>query len=485
MCDLSVRQFLQAIGADPSQGVRHLAPNLTDISLRFILQGAHQVHGAIYTKWMSLGGGLGRLGYPISEQQALNPSYPAIQGQRFENGSIIDLGYGTLSSALNDGTSLPEIPYVLTLEGFRCEQKTTRDVFEGGEDELWLRFIVSTSAKLNDAGQVSQVIDYRNDHVISGDDIFVGRVLYSGKLPESMSLACMAIEVDLEYDAEQVMTVFSDKAREHAHLWFSPGSGEVDFFFTFNLIMNAFGTGACTATGPSHPAFWIGGLAGTGLEIVLKLARDWYKSELIGAFLNAQLGADLEKANLGTLPAGTGDKPIEQELRRSSATDKIIVFMDVSFSRYDNGDIREDRRFSGADPKVDYTFTLRHFIGNRDGPKPNPPFGLSVESNPFYISDDDDGRQTFVGVDNHIFWMVSSLGDTGYEVERLTKQDTDFVKIASVVAHNPSTEGANYMDLHEASSEPGDEIKYRVRAYNPNGYGPYSDILFVLIPDYY
>jgi hypothetical protein len=91
---------------------------------------------------------------------------------------------------------------------------------------------------------------------------------------------------------------------------------------------------------------------------------------------------------------------------------------------------------------------------------PNAPFGLSASKSQFGVTS---GRV-------HLFWMVSSLGDKGYDIERRSDRSPSWLKVATIAAHVPSTEGANYVD-----TAPLDDVyHYRVRAGNDAGYSPYS-----------
>ncbi len=481
MSNLSVRQFLKDKGADPYQGVKHLAKALHINSLRLLLCGGYEIRGDIYNEWERLGRGAGKLGYAISNLQVLNPEHSNTKGQKFENGAIIDFGNGVLSSALNDGTVLPETPYVLTLEEIQCTKQTKE---EFGADKLWIRLIVTTSPSLN-GGELNQIIDYKNDNVHAGDHFYVGRVLYSGTLPEYMELAYMAIEVDLESDAEQVMNTFAEKIKIATTPVFNTGSAVTETILWFNIAMNGIGITACEATGPANPAFWIGGIAGTALEGVLLLARSWYETELIGAFQRSIDGLEIQKVSLGTspLPPGTGRVPIEVPIVGSSGNLRVLML--VSFNHYPDGDIKEIRRFITADTdtEVDYTFTFRHCVGNRI---PEAPRNLSVETNPYYIMDysHDPPHKHWAGVENIISWIGDGGINRGFEVERLiVNKDSQFIKIASFSAHHLDqqesfTDTRDHLDVN-----PGDEIKYRIRTYNQNDYSPYSEILSVIVPD--
>ena len=477
MSNLSLRQYLQAKQYDSTQGIRYIFRSRNISSLRLLLFDGHEVQGVIYKEWESLGLGMGKLGFPIDSRQVLNSNYPEIQGQRFENGTITDLGYGTVSAALNDGTSLPEIPYKLTLEKFRCEKRTTGE--PGDEDEMWIRLIVSNQS-LNGQNEMFKVYDYRNEHVRPHSDYPINLTLYQGKLPEIMQLSYMALEVDLDAAADNTLAIFTDKIKTDAEKWFSSELPNFESALRLIIAGNSMICIPLCALGGPYSAI-IGTIAGGVLDGVLVVTIDWNRAELIGADRIDCLGPVLRDQNLTTLPTGSASYEV---VYGATLNEEIKEKVTVSYSRYDNGDIGEHRRYSGTDAEVDYTFTFRHSICNRTGPKPNPPYGLSGYTLSYrsFKPDVEPKSEHFLGAESHIFWMVSSLGDTGYEIERLTKHDSKFVMVAWVAAHNPSTEGANFMEEWGAfDCDPGDEIKYRIRAFNGNGYSPYSQILSLLV----
>jgi hypothetical protein len=109
---------------------------------------------------------------------------------------------------------------------------------------------------------------------------------------------------------------------------------------------------------------------------------------------------------------------------------------------------------------------------------PDTPYGLSAA---VASHAERAGKKVYVYFTAHVFWMVSSYGDLIYEVERRKPGYNDFVKVASVPAHNPSVDGANDLDRLPGGTRKGDTYEYRVRAYNPYGYSPYSQLLTVKV----
>ncbi len=101
---------------------------------------------------------------------------------------------------------------------------------------------------------------------------------------------------------------------------------------------------------------------------------------------------------------------------------------------------------------------------------PNPPYELSASS----------GTSVYDFRKVHIYWMSNSLSDAGYELERRRQGENSFVWVASINAHLPSTEGANYEDTI-ADGLGGQTYEYRVRAYNRSSYSAYSQILTVTL----
>jgi len=341
MTDLCLRPYLRMKGVIANQGVRSsCGPGI--ISLRTLLSSYSM---PIYEKWQSLGGKQGRLGNSIGDQQKFDVDNHKFWGQKFEHGTIIDFGTGTVSSALSGdgaggGAALPETPYMLTLESIQCKN-TTKGEFEG--DELWIRLILSTKATLNEYNEVREVNRIRNyrNNFRPGHNIHVGLLLYAGSLPEIFTLSYMAIEVDLDADAEQVLNTFTKKIKEKEGIWFTTGNSTFESILSFNIIMNALGTGSCMID-PNPWVHWIGGVAGTAMEFGLSSILVWYKSELIAAHQISFLGENLLKESHGELPARTEEKPTELTLYGSSASEKITILMRVDYSLYENGDICEN-----------------------------------------------------------------------------------------------------------------------------------------------
>lgn len=477
MTALSARQYLEYRRADGARaGVRAgCGSSSGQLSLRGRLQS---VSPAIFDKWKNLGGPSSRLGHPRGEQRTFPMGNREFRGQLFDKGTIIDFGAGSVSAALygggaGGGAALPETPYLLTLEEFRCVKRTQGEA--GDEDEMWLRCIISAAGTLQEDDAVSRVIDYRNNHVRSGVGSAPNIPLYAGSLPETFKVSYMAIEVDLEEDAQQVMRTFTSKVQEKEKLWFSPGSSTIDGILWFNIAMNSLGTSLCVAD-PNPWVHWIGGVAGTGMEIALISIMNWYKSELIAANEVSFLGENLINESSGDLPAGTGEDPIEVNVYGSSATDKKNILMHVSFSRYDNGDIREERRFFGADPEVDYIFTFRHFLGTGSGPSPAAPQGLNVETETYNSWDPQREISTFLHAKNRVCWTAPGSDVVGYEIQRaangrpFTKAGTVRSAISGTAFDDPLVQGYN------------DVYQYRVRAYNKNGFSPYTEPLTVTLP---
>lgn len=102
-------------------------------------------------------------------------------------------------------------------------------------------------------------------------------------------------------------------------------------------------------------------------------------------------------------------------------------------------------------------------------PVPLPPYGLSASKKPVGVN----------RTETHVYWMVSSLGDTEYGLERALNGGV-FSPVANVQALVPSTRGANYVDT-VPNTHPGDQVRYRVRGRNHYGYGSYSDELTVRV----
>lgn len=476
MTTLSLRPRLSMKGPGGQRSLRD-ACGEGPLSLRAVLSSFSM---PIYEKWQALGGGQGRLGWALENQRQVSIGDRHFTGQRFEHGTAIDFGQGTVSAALTGGgtgggASLPEVPYMLTLESVQCHNQSQG---EAGADELWIRFILSTSATLNEGGEVSSVVNYRNDNVHAGQSYPADVLLYAGSLPEVCKLSYMAIEVDADFDADQVMGTFTSKVKEHEKLWFTAGNDVFEGAMWANIVLNSLGTSLCVAD-PNPWVHWIGGIAGTGMEIALISILRWYKSELIGANELTLLGENLRQESQGALPEGTGEDPIEMKVLGSSATDKISFFMHCAFSRFDNGDIREERRFFGADPQVDYTLTFRHFVGTGTGPLPPHPCALSVEPDYHYAWNEQHGTSSFLYAQNKLSWQAGGSGAVAFEIER-SLNGQPFVKAATVRVRDAVAPGGSFLDTFVQGS--GQVIQYRIRAFNRNGFSDYSEVLTVRLP---
>ncbi len=434
------------------------------------------VSGAIYDKWKALGGENGVLGGSITSPYAVHPDTPGVQQQKFKGGRITDFGNGLVSAAFSGGgagggASIPEIPYMLTLEEMRCKGQTKG---EPGADELWLRTIVQTNGTLNENGEVSCIVDYHNDDVNTGEYFAPNLVLYGGRLPETFKLSYMAIQVNLDEDAQGAMNTFTEKVKETGQQWFTTGNSLFEFIIGWNMASNSLGGAICVASGNPW-AQWIGGVAGIAVDALLVWVLSWYKTKLIGTNLSPYLGQVLLDESSGklALPAGTGGTPAEVQIYGSSAKDKIIELVAVTYGQFDNGDIREDWEFSGTDESVDYVFTFRHFLGDGKGPAPAAPGDFTVDTDLHNSWNEQKGTSKFLNAVNNLSWKQAGGDVLGYEVERSINGE-EFVKAATV------RKSTAYTDTFVQNS--GQEFRYRMRAYSKNGYSPYSNVVAVTLP---
>lgn len=449
MNELRLRPYLQMKGAFAQQGLRACC-GTGDTSLRAVLSSFSL---PIYEKWESLGMDRDRLGMAVGDNQNLTAGDLRITVQKFEHGTITDLGIGTVSAALSGGggmgggASLPETPYVLTLEQVKCNKKTEGEVLE---DELWVRPIVSVDASLNEEGETVKLLDYRNDHVNAGQDISTNLLLYEGSLPDIFTLCYIAIEVDAEHDAEVVIRNFTEKIREDGELTFDSFSLETQIA---ELIL-----------------WHASPLVALGLI-------GWLPPEMIAADKIVFLGEKLQEWSRGELPISNAGF-----IRLEGGTNLEVQ---VFFSRDENGDIREERRYTikryddiGWHHIVDYVFTFRHFLGNMGGVAPNQPRNLSVEQKFRDIYNPNSGTSHFGHSTNRLSWEGVE-GATGYIVER-SVNEKPFVKARAARVHPPGVAGDSYMDANLQLA--GEVIRYRVLAYNRNGFSSYSEILTVTLP---
>lgn len=431
----------------------------------------------ILAKWQSLGGAGGPLGASIGALKRCEVQGREVWAQSFEHGAIVDLGNGTVSAGLGNGgsgggASLPETPYRLTLEGIRCDKGTAGEI---GTDEVWTRLVFATAPSAGTPGARLYVADARYQDMGPGRSIQgIGQVIYEGPLPELFSFQMLSIEVNFQPDADEVMLDFVAKLQDEAGLWFTPGQDSTETQLTFNLWANRIVGGVLVAMGD----FWtkvITAVMEPTMEAILTALQGWYKSRLLGVTAFPPLGEFVRQLAAGQYPPE--ESPQAVQVYGNPPDPSHPLLMKVRYLAGPDGAVLEERKFVGGTSDADYTFTFKHWLGAGPGSAPTRAIALSIDSTYMNLFNPNQNRSYFSRSENKLTFTTDVKNEFGYHLER-SLNGAPFVGIAQLKCP-AGVQKLTYTDIQLPEEE---VCRYRVRAYNASGFGPYSSEVESALP---
>jgi hypothetical protein len=164
----------------------------------------YTTHSHVYKEWIK---SCDILGYPKTNEIIKRFDNNKFALQRFTNGLVYRVNNSKFASTSNDGISLPKIPYVLTLDSVICEKETPGP----GSDDFWITLVTSTSKSARASGEKTTLCRWRDTTFDDREHHDTKKVLFQGSLPDVMTVSLLALEVDGEGQAKEVLNKFDSE----------------------------------------------------------------------------------------------------------------------------------------------------------------------------------------------------------------------------------------------------------------------------------